>query len=60
MKPAQVKQILGFVLLIAFLISAVWKINDALGNRGDGGALMFFLFLVFLLIFLAVRRILRY
>ncbi len=60
MRPEQVKQIMGFVLLTAFIISACWKINDSLGNRGDGGALMFFLFLIFLLIIFGVRRIIRY
>jgi len=58
--PEKFKQYMGIVLLAAFIFSVGWKLNDSFGNRRDGDVIVFFLFIIFLVMLLAVRRILRY
>lgn len=60
MSAAKVKQIIGIVLLTAFMISLGWKIYDSFAHRSDGAVIMFFLFLVLIAIVFAVAKILRY
>ncbi len=53
------KQIIGIVLLIALIVSLGYKLSASLPTRNDNGLIIYFFVLIALIVFLALRRILR-
>jgi hypothetical protein len=58
-KKGMKKQIFFWMLLLALIYSLGWKLNDSSARMGDGLPSLLLIGVIFIVIFMAVRRILR-